>query len=347
MEGHERYEPLPREQFHDGKGKVVGDSGIGVAIVLHGGQRMRKGTGWAPRHSKDHVQRDAQLLGAMDMGHGRRIGNDSVGDEEISGFRHIGSSDAFSHSIPGLDAAAPGTVDDVPHLLSSSSHVASTNTLSRRKQARVAHHVGHQGAWITSNAEELDALLFDKVLEDGMRTNADAMIERRARELLGDGDEGLDISSRSHNVNGHVQTRARGRLGTFWKSNGAKLALLAGLGWRWDALEVLEPGDDGPSIAVALDLDAAVELDVARADVFCIWVAISKGEVAEAMRFGATEGHLADKQGTLVHVGESMGLEVRSMQIKLGRRDIKDGTGQGNEMKESEEMNKAFQLQRR
>lgn len=156
---------------------------------------MWKSRSGRKRHCKDHVQRDPQLFGAMDMCNGWRVGDDGVCEKEIPNVLDICRPDGFAHSIAGFGAASPRPVDNLPHLCPSFANITGPDAFPVGEQARIPHHVGHECFGIAANGKELDALSLDKVLEGRVRADAHSMLVRRLGQDLGDWDEGLDVAA--------------------------------------------------------------------------------------------------------------------------------------------------------
>lgn len=159
------------------------------------------------------MKRNSKLLGAMDMSHRGRIGDNDVGNEEVLGVFHKGSPYGLTHAIPCLDTAPPAAIDDFSHLLATLTDISGLDTLSIRQQTGISDHVRHEGLWITTDAEELDTLALDKILEHRMSTNAHPVIVRGLDEALSNGDKRLDIASGANNVYGDVEAGDAGGIG--------------------------------------------------------------------------------------------------------------------------------------
>ncbi len=203
--------PLPCEKLHHNERNIVGHLLVGSAIV-HSGQGMGKGVGWGPGHGKDHVKRNTKLLSAVNMGHGRRVGNDDIGDEELIGVLDCGGRDGIAHAVASLDTAAPAAIDDFRHLITALANITGLDTRSIRQQTGISDHVRHESFWVTTNTKELDSLVFNEVLENGMGADAHPVVKRGLREALGNGNKGLDIATGANNVDGDVKA---GTLGVF------------------------------------------------------------------------------------------------------------------------------------
>lgn len=189
------------------------------------------------------------------MRHGGRVCDDDIGNEELLGVLDGGGGDGvFAQAVAGLDAAAPAAIHDLRHLLPTLANITGLDALSVGQQARVADHVGHEGLGVTADAEELDALLLDKVLENGVGADADP-VAVGAGEDLGNGDKGLDVAAGADNVDGDVEARDGGRVDAGGgRRGGTADGVLAGA----LHLQIVVPVGEGMLVRVEANLEAAV-----------------------------------------------------------------------------------------
>lgn len=68
------------------------------------------------------------------------------------------------------------------------------------------HHESHELGGITTNVEEVKAVLLDKGLKGGVGSNADA-VAVGVLQYLPQGNEGLDITARADDLNDNVKAR--------------------------------------------------------------------------------------------------------------------------------------------
>ena len=156
-----------------------------------------------------HVQRNAQLLRAVDVAVAGRVGDDGIRDEATirSLGADLGRALLAAHAVAGLDAAPPAALEDLGDVGAALAHVAGLPALLAGHQAGVLDHVGHERGRVAADGEELEPVLLDEALEDRVRADAHAVRVRRLLQDLADGDEGLDVAARPDDVDGDVEAR--------------------------------------------------------------------------------------------------------------------------------------------
>lgn len=155
------------------------------------------------------MQRDPQLLGAVNMGNRWRVGDDCICKKKILDILDICGPDWIPHSVARLYATSPSTVDNLPHLCPPLAYVARSDTFSAGNQAGIPHHVRHQCLRIAANVEKLDTLGFDKVLEGGMRADTYSMSIGRLGQQLSNWYKRLNVPTRTDDEYGNVQRWAK------------------------------------------------------------------------------------------------------------------------------------------
>jgi hypothetical protein len=158
------------------------------------------------------VERNTQLLRAMDMPIARWVRNYSVSNEGATRRGRLIFSALIVHPIPRLNTAPPAFLQNDRKLRPALAHLAGYPALSSREEPGILHHVRHERAGIPADREELQAILLHEVLENRMRAEPHAVAVRRLGEDLRNGYKGLHIASRSHDMDGDVEARYPGVL---------------------------------------------------------------------------------------------------------------------------------------
>jgi len=177
------------------------------------------------------VQRNAQLLGNVDVGKARGVRDDGVGHERPDA-RGSGEHEALvdglvspvlgrgdAHAVAGLDAGAPATHEDLLDFLAAALDVAALEGVQAGHEARVLDHEGHQLGGIAADVEELEPVLLDEGLEVGVGGNTHAVSVGVAEDLA-QGNEGLNIASGPNDLDDHIQAWGRRLAGKTTQARG-------------------------------------------------------------------------------------------------------------------------------
>lgn len=109
-----------------------------------------------------------------------------------------------------LDTRPPAAKEDLLDALASFGDLAALEGVDAGHEARVLDHEGHKLGGVASDVEELELILLDKGLKGRMSGDAHA-VAVGIFEDLSQGDEGLDVTPRSNNLDDDIELR-RGRL---------------------------------------------------------------------------------------------------------------------------------------
>lgn len=184
-------------------------------------QRVRKSSSACPRHGKDHVQRDASSLSAVQVCKARRVGYDNVGDER--GFR-----DRIC-----LYAGSPESLEQLLDHGALLLYVLVHHALEAWEETRVLHHKLHQTGRIAADRKELEPSLDDKLGKDVVRCQTYPVAT--ALQLLPYGDKRLHIAAATNNLNNNIELQIRVRDGVGWC-------------WAWIGLGLASCCLAGPSL---------------------------------------------------------------------------------------------------
>jgi len=186
---------------HENVGHAVGKP-IAKRVMLarrETGEGVRKGAGRRPRHREDHVQRDVQGLGAMEMAVARRVRNDPIGDERLR-VRAAGIL---------LGARRPRRFEDVRDDLPFSRYVFDDLLSVRGYDAPAGlDHVLHELARIAGERVELQPRTFYEGSKLCVGGDPHSMAPR---QTLADRNERLYVAARPDDQ--HDDVEARGKVG--------------------------------------------------------------------------------------------------------------------------------------
>jgi len=169
------------------------------------------------------VERYTEFLGNVYMAKTWWVRDDGIGNEGLfQRFRqlvlhahpllHSLLQRIHSETVSCLDARPPCAAQNLGYAFSPLAHVAAAQRVKTRHQARIFDHEGHELGRVTANAEELQAILDDEVLEGRMCRQSHAMPVRRLQHLA-QRDKGLYITPRSDDLYDDVE---RGRWLLSW-----------------------------------------------------------------------------------------------------------------------------------
>lgn len=91
-------------------------------------------------------------------------------------------------------------------MLSLLADISAQHATKARPQAGILDHEGHQPGRVAANAEEFQAMVLNKALKGGMSGQTDTMAVDVFQDLA-QGNEGLYISTRAHDLDDYVQGR--------------------------------------------------------------------------------------------------------------------------------------------
>jgi hypothetical protein len=119
------------------------------------------------------MERDAELLCAMDMGKTRGVGDDAIGNKVFCSRPRArtasqGLGKVIIGSIIGSVTGPPAALNVFGNMFSLLADISAHYATKARPQAGILDHEGHQLGGIAANAEEFQAMLLNKVLEGGM-----------------------------------------------------------------------------------------------------------------------------------------------------------------------------------
>ena len=163
-------------------------------------ERVRKRARRRPRHGEDHVQRNVQRLGAVEVPVAGWVGDDAVGDERLR-VRAIGIL---------LRAGAPGRFQDLGDDLPLPGHVFDDLLEVRRDDPPSSlDHVLHQLAGIARERIEFETRTLHEGSKLGVRRDPYPV---PPGETLGDRDERLHIAARTDDHDHQIQPRRQIRI---------------------------------------------------------------------------------------------------------------------------------------
>jgi len=124
----------------------------------------------------------------MKMGEAWRIGNDGIGDKWACGCR-AGFNRSTGHplfhgpvrclcssAVAGLIARPPKSRHHTANLFAPSPNVSTPQRIEAGHQAGVLDHESHELGRIPTDIEEFEAVVLDKISEDGMGSKAHSMM---------------------------------------------------------------------------------------------------------------------------------------------------------------------------
>lgn len=163
---------------------------------------------------------DAQLLRYVYVCKARRVCNDSICNEwSIASVARkivvwvencaLGVRPrCWAEAIASLDTRAPAADKHGGYAFASLADLATLDGIESRHQTWVLHHERHEFGGVTSNTEELQPILLDKVLESRVSSDANPMAVCVLQDLA-QSNERLDIAAGADNLNDNIQLGRR------------------------------------------------------------------------------------------------------------------------------------------
>ena len=217
------------------------------------------------------MQRNSKFLSDVNMRKAWRVCDDGIGhkrsiaciarkilvrvESSTSGMRLW----CRPKTIASFDTRAPAADQHLSDALTTLADLAILESIESWHQAGMLDHERHKLRGVSSYAEELEAVLLDEALKDGVGGDADA-VAIGVPEDLAESDERLDITSRSNNLNDNIEFGWR-RLSWFAAETGWDVA-------GWECRFSLKLSLDGWAQEVCQAIVLGVDID---GDATVVW----------------------------------------------------------------------------
>lgn len=115
---------------------------------------------------------NSQLLSTAEMRKAGRICDDRIAYERTQSIidtiavRIINNMMIQARAVPGLNARPPTSANHSGYAASMAAYSTASDGAHVRQEPRVVHHECHHLAWISTDAEKLQPIVHDNILED-------------------------------------------------------------------------------------------------------------------------------------------------------------------------------------
>jgi hypothetical protein len=166
------------------------------------------------------MQGNSKLLGDVNMRETRWVRDDGIGNErlcarverrrmlQVQRLILLAGRRWRSEAISRLDTRSPTALEDLLHPFSPLGDLAALQCIEAGHQAGILDHEGHELGRIAADAEELQSVLLDELLESRVSGNANPVAVRLGKNFA-QGHEGLDVAARADDLNDDIKTRRR------------------------------------------------------------------------------------------------------------------------------------------